>query len=422
MGNFTPLKPISDGAKPFFEGGAKIYHGTLFCRNSIEAITFAEKAGRQPYFKHRCFKEPDLHLLYYISAHGYGHAARSCAIGNRIPRAIRLTIRTALPPGFFADELKRPFDFHPAQFDCGCAQRDGVTADVEATLRNYQAIAHRNTQLLKKEAAWCRDQGVDGIISDIAPFPFDVAATIGIPSVAASNFTWHDIYAPYTDRFPWFGPCLDAIDAQYQRAGLLLAFCPANSMTSFPHRVDVPVVGKTGVCRAEGIRAHFNIAPEKKCGLIYIGNYGLNAVHWERLELLRDWEFFGLHPLPAQPANYHLVTKEIFSYQDLTASMDCLIAKVGYGIYADAILNGLPLLHLPRPDFAEYPVLARGLQEWGGAYCLEPEAFCALDWTAALDRLTSRARPRPVAARGAALCADHIVDFVKKSVGNNPGA
>jgi hypothetical protein len=362
-----------------------------------------------------------MHLLYYITAHGYGHGIRSCAICNHIPADIRLTIRTALPLPFFSDELKRPFEYHPAQFDCGCVQQDGVTADVTATLHAYAAIAQRNAALLPQEAAWCREHGIDGIVSDIAPFPFEVAATLAIPSVAATNFTWYDIYAEYTRQFPWFASYLAAIDAQYQAAGLLLAFTPANPMPSFRTRITVPVVGKTGQSRAESITAHFNVAAGKKCGLIYIGNYGLDRVRWERMERFGDWEFFGLYPLPGAPPNYHVVNKKSFSYQDLTASMSCLIAKVGYGIYADAILNGLPLLHLPRPDFAEYPVLAAALQEWGGAYCLDTPAFCNLEWDQPLAECARRPRPQPAQAHGAALCARAIVDFVKKSIGNREG-
>jgi hypothetical protein len=82
-----------------------------------------------------------VHLLYYITSHGYGHGVRSCSIAEAIPKDVQLTFRTTLPEQFFHEELKRPFSYFPGEFDCGCIQTDGVTTDVEATLQCYKNIA-----------------------------------------------------------------------------------------------------------------------------------------------------------------------------------------------------------------------------------------------------------------------------------------
>lgn len=68
-------------------------------------------------------------ILYYLTAHGYGHAVRSVTLGNELSENVRLIFRTTLPSIFFHEEVKRPFELFPARFDCGCIQKDSVTVD-----------------------------------------------------------------------------------------------------------------------------------------------------------------------------------------------------------------------------------------------------------------------------------------------------
>ena len=49
-----------------------------------------------------------VHIAYYISSHGYGHAVRSCDIIralNRLYPAVEVTITTDMPPAFLKDRL-----------------------------------------------------------------------------------------------------------------------------------------------------------------------------------------------------------------------------------------------------------------------------------------------------------------------------
>ena len=138
-----------------------------------------------------------MHIAYYITGHGYGHAIRSSTIVNALPLSVRVTFKTSVPVAFFQDELHRPFDYCRAVFDCGCLQTDSVSVDIPATLNAYKAIAENNRRSLDAEVGWCGRHGVDGIVSDITPFAFEVARSAGIPSIAVTNFTWFDVYREY---------------------------------------------------------------------------------------------------------------------------------------------------------------------------------------------------------------------------------
>jgi hypothetical protein len=349
-----------------------------------------------------------MRVLYYITSHGYGHAVRAAAIGNLLSSGVEVVFRTMVPRQFFLEEVTRPFAHEPAAFDCGCVQTDGVTVDIQKTIAQYAAIADGNDGRLSQEVLFCRRQGIDCIASDIVPFAFEVAKTAGLPSVAATNFTWHTIYEGYAMRHPAFRPYIDKIKEQYAMADLLCAMYPANAMTYFKKTLDVGPVGRVGTDARERIVEKFGIRPNRHIALIYAGNFGMNAAAWERLAQFDGWEFFGLYPLPSSPHNYHLLSKQDFRYQDCIASADVMIGKLGYGTCAECFINGLPLIYLPREDFAEFPVLHTALSETGFGHCLTREDFYGLSWGGALDSVAKKARPRPVVSDGARTCARAI--------------
>jgi len=347
-------------------------------------------------------------IAYYITSHGFGHGIRSCAICNCLPPDINVVLRTLLPKSFFDDEFTRQFEYAPAGFDCGCIQSDGVTVDIEKTVFAYKAIAEANSLKLAKEVQWCRDNAIDCIVSDIVPFAFEVAAAAHVFSIAITNFTWFDIYREYGKTFPDFKPYIDTIRRQYGLADLLLELTPPNAMDYFKNRKRVQPVGRLGVSVREKIRQSIGAGQEKRLGLIYTGTFGMDSMPWKTLEKFKEWEFLGLYPLPGSPRNFHIISKQEFRYQDIIASVDVVAAKLGYGVYAEGVLNGTPLLYLPREDFAEYPVLAAAIGDWGAGHCLTKDAFCGLRWDAALASIQNRNRPPSMPSVGAVQCAREI--------------
>jgi hypothetical protein len=313
-----------------------------------------------------------------------------------------------VPEEFFREEMRREFSYAPALFDCGCVQKDGLTVDIKETLSTYRAIAAKNAGLLESEARWCTAQGAGVIASDIVPFAFDVAEKCGVPSAAVANFTWYDIYEEYVDAFPEYGPDLENIRRQYEKASLLLALEPAMPMGYFTKRTDMPPAGRKGRDRRIDIRKKYGLGREKLLGLIYFGPFGIAGFDFRNLAAFSDWDFLGISPAGGAPSNYHQVLKADFPYQDLVASADILICKLGYGVVAEAMLHGTPLLYPPRLHFAEFPALDSAVRSWGGGHPLGLEDFASLDWGPALDTALKRGRPEAGRSDGASLCAAAI--------------
>jgi len=351
-----------------------------------------------------------MHILYYITAHGYGHAVRSASVCDCLPRDVRLTIRSDIPARFFEEEISIPHTVRSGVFDVGCLQRDGVTVLMEETLEAYREISIRNESFLDGEARWCEDNGVDLVVSDITPFAFEVAQRGAIPSVAISNFTWHDIYSQYVKLYPQYEPMLSKMAGQYAKAALCLALYPSPPMPLFSHVKSMPIVGRRGRCRKREIYSRFELDHKKRLGLIYTGNFGLSSVNWRKLEELRGWEFVGVYPLAQSPANYHVVTKEQFRYQDLSASADVIISKMGYGVFSESLLNGIALLYLPRDNFSEYQVLHAEAQRIGNGICLDTDAFLNVKWEPFLEKALEQGKKEPLNDNGAQKCAMEIMN------------
>ncbi len=354
-----------------------------------------------------------MHILYFITSHGYGHGVRSCCIANAFPSDYKITFHTVLPECFFQEEVKRPFSYFPGEFDCGCIQSDGVTTDIEATLKKYSLIAERNRSYLPDEIKWCKENHVDLIISDITPFAFEVAHKCGIPSIAITNFTWYDIYKEYLQYKPSFAPILDNVLSQYKYADLAIALYPSLSMNYFRKLYPVSLVGRKGNNVRKDICKKFGFSENKKLGLIYVGNFGMSNAHWNRLENFSDWEFLGVYPLPESPSNFHLICKDQYAYQDLVTSADTMIAKLGYGSVSECMLNGKPIIYLPRSFFAEYPVLKESIDSWGGGYVLPEKDFYELNWTNALNH-SLNAKLAPLSPDGVQQIVKIIDSVIKK--------
>lgn len=329
-----------------------------------------------------------MHIAYYVTGHGFGHAIRSAIIAGSFSPSVRLTFRTSVSEAFFHRELERPFSYEYGEFDCGCIQSDSISVDVEKTLSRYDEIARKNSDALLGEVEWCRKSRVDGIVSDIVPFAFEVAGAAGIPSAAVTNFTWYDIYSEYVETVPSFLSCLEMMRRQYMAAHLLLRLYPSLPMDYFSLQRDMPPVGRRGVDRREALVRRHRIEKTGKLALIYIGDFGLPQVNWTDLEQLSGWDFFGLQQLPGAPGNYHVIAPDTFYYPDLIASVDCAVGKLGYGMVSECLINGTPLLFLPRRNFAEYPVLEKAVLSNDAGIGISPESFFSLDWGAPLNRCT----------------------------------
>jgi hypothetical protein len=75
------------------------------------------------------------HLAFFITPHGFGHAARACAVMEALHErepALRFELFTQTPPWFFEQTLPGLFSYYPLTTDIGLVQETALNEDCSA--------------------------------------------------------------------------------------------------------------------------------------------------------------------------------------------------------------------------------------------------------------------------------------------------
>ena len=82
-------------------------------------------------------------------------------------------------------------------------------------------------------------------------------------------------------------------------------------------------------------------------------------------------------------------------YEDLVGACDAVMTKPGYGIVAECIANGTPLIYTSRGRFAEYACLVAGIQAHLTHAFISNDDLLAGRWAAALESVLEAPRRTP---------------------------
>lgn len=310
-------------------------------------------------------------IVWYLTAHGYGHGVRSTAVMQALRRecpGVRLTVVSALPEDFLRDRLRGFPDgdlaFRRAAFDVGLVQLDSVRADVPATLEKVEALLARRPALVDEETAWLRASAPSAVVADIPAIPLAAAERAGLPRIAIGNFSWDWIYEPYAETDPRWQAAVDAFRADYAAADVLFQYPLSPDMSAtFPRRIGIPLPARPGRPRRAELAARTGADPARRWILLSFTTLDWTPDALSRVAAIADTEFFTVRPLEWQGIpNIHAVDRGEFPFSDIVATVDAVLSKPGFGILADCAANGKPLIYADRENFAEYPVLERAIK------------------------------------------------------------
>lgn len=315
-------------------------------------------------------------VVFFISGHGFGHASRDVEIIHALAAQrpdVRIVIRSAVSPALLRRTLGVPFELRPAPCDTGIVQATSVSHDDEATIREAIAFYERFDERIAQEARDLAGDDVALIVGDIAPIAFEVASRLGVPGIAIANFTWDWIYETHpgmSAAAPWLVPRLRRAYAQATEA-LELPF--AGGFEVFASVTRVPLVTRHPTRQRADTRAHFGIPQDRPAALLSFGGYGLPALDLGSIDARGEWTFVTTDRSSGgdSPRVDHVVFVEErsfidsgFRYEDLVAAADAVVTKPGYGILAECIASGTPILYTSRGEFREYDLLVREMPRY----------------------------------------------------------
>ena len=347
------------------------------------------------------------HLLVAISSHGFGHLSQVAPVVNRLHALIpqlQITVRAALPETQLRSRIRHLDTLQHATDDFGMVMNHAFSVDTHASLARYQSLHHGWDDQVKALAQQFIDSEVDVVLADVPYLPLAAAQVAGITSVALCSLNWANILSQYVGMDKPQA-IINTMYAAYQSARYFLQPAPSMAMPKLNNQRAI------GPCCAPGVaqkQTLLSAAKQRKAlnnpWLILVGMGGipfeLSLEHWPTQHQGRPLCYLVSPSSANTHPNALSVETTGLSYSDLVASVDLIITKPGYGMFAEAAAAGVPVLFTARGEWPETEALVTWLQD--NAHCAQitTEALRAGTFEKELSRLLTQGPYAPVAPTG----------------------
>lgn len=344
-------------------------------------------------------------FAWFVSPHGFGHAARSAAIMEAVYQldcGTEFEIFTQTPQWFFKDSMSCGFGYHSVLTDIGLAQKTPLHEDLDKTLKILDEFLPFDTALIRNLARKIRSLKCDMAICDIAAMGIAAARYAEIPSVLIENFTWDWIYEQYLNQAPrierhirYLKDLYDSADYRIQTEPVCL-YCQSD-MTSSP-------VSRRVRTSSSFIRQGLGISDSIKAVLITMGGIEGKFGFSERLGRYSDVYFIIPGAGNSKEFRDNLILlphHSEFYHPDLVNACDAAIGKVGYSTLAEAYHAGVPFGYVPRPSFRESGELTAFIEKTMNCIQITDTEFEDCLWLSRLPELLSMPKIRRNEPNGA---------------------
>lgn len=348
-------------------------------------------------------------IAYFISSHGFGHAARACAVLEAL-WALRPTLRcvafTACPRWFFRDSLSQPVSYHEENVDLGLVQTTALAEDLDATVEQLGAFLPFRDAQTKALASRLLSEKVDLVVADIAPLGLHVAAHCGLPSVLVENFTWDWIYRAYANEAPVMAELAAYLEKVFARATRHVQAEPLCRPADHALRVS-PVRRPPRTSRAT-TRQSLGVPADAPLVMATMGGIPWNYGALDAATASGDFWLVipGASEEPVRRGQLVLLPhRSAFYHPDLVQAADAVVGKLGYSTIAEVFGAGLPFAYVARSRFPESPLLEAWVRRHLPHRAIPEDSFRAGQWLGELPQLLALPRRLTPVANGAAQVA-----------------
>ncbi len=354
-----------------------------------------------------------LRFAWFVSPHGFGHAARSAAIVEALGRrskAIEVDLWTSVPEWFFAESLTVPYRYRELRCDVGLVQRSPVEEDLPASLAalaGFWEDAERHR--IGEVASAIRADGAAAVVADIAPFGLDVARAAGLPKALIENFTWDWIYEPLTAAEPRFAEWVERLAAKCAGADLHLQLEPCCRVA--PGAIAVPPVARLPRMGRQAVRDRLGLPPGDALVLVSFGGVEHRLANLAPLSRTPGATFVlpGARSAEQCEGNLRLLPhRSPVHHPDLVAAADLVVGKLGYSTVAEAVAAGSRMLFVERAGFRESTVLQAFVEERLPAWPITGRELESGSWVERLPDVLAHRRPPVRPGAGAGLAAEWL--------------
>jgi len=351
-------------------------------------------------------------IAYFISPHGFGHAARASAVMSAVYEmdpSVHFEIFTTIPSWFFEESLESPHTYHPLMTDIGLVQETPLHADLPGTVERLNRFIPFEEYRISGLAMKIDGLNCELVICDISPMGIAVALEGGLPSVLVENFTWDWVYQEYIEHHGRLKHHVDYLGRLFSEADYHIQTQPVCS----PKAVDLnalPVSRRARIARGE-VRQDLGIPEDAKMVLITMGGVPENFRSLKGLNLPKDLYLVVPGGSNAFRIHDHLITlthHSRFFHPDLINAADAVVGKVGYSTLAEVYHGGVPFGYIKRADFRESEILGAYIERHMNGLAIEEESFRTGDWISNTSRLLEMPRIRREGPNGAIQVAEFV--------------
>lgn len=339
-------------------------------------------------------------IAFYISGHGFGHAARSIEVINALvdrQPGVRVIIRSDVAPWLVARTARAGVTLEPGACDTGVVQIDSLTLDEAATIARARAFMATFQQRVEAEVAWLKGIGATLVLSDLPPLGIAAARAAGLPAVALGNFTWDWIYSGYDGG----ADLVEQLGGIYRHTNVALRLPMWGGFATMPKVIDLPFVARRSSRDPVEVRDALHLPRHEKLVLVSFGGYGLDGLDVDALRQLVGYRIL----LPGEIDEAAMYAGGL-RYEDLVRAVDVVVTKPGYGIISECLANQTALLYTSRGHFLEYDVLVAAMPRFLRTAFIDHRDLFAGSWRQHLDALLAQpAPPESPATNGAAVAA-----------------
>jgi len=327
-------------------------------------------------------------LAYFVSPHGFGHAARSAAVMEALGDLIdvRFEIFTTVPSWFFTDSLTARFAYHPLVTDIGMAQKSPLEEDLPETVTALNAFLPFETALIDPLAEQLLRLHCDMVVCDIAPLGIVAAHAAGLPAILVENFTWDWIYNGYAWLNEKIVGHIRYLEGIFGAADFHVQTQPVCQPDDKADLLTGPVSRKTKTTKVS-VRHSLDVPSGKKAVLITMGGIEEKCSFVDQLSNQKDYYFVvpGWGGVEERMNSVILLPHHSRYYHpDLVHACDAVLGKIGYSTLAEVYHAGVPFGYVPRAGFPESHMLAAFVEKTMPAMAITETAWRRGDW---LDRL-----------------------------------
>lgn len=343
-------------------------------------------------------------LAYFVSPHGFGHAARACAVMQAVRTAwpeVVFEVFTLVPEWFFAESLGSGFRHHLLRTDVGLVQRTTLEEDPEATARVLSRFVPFDAAAVCILGDLLRRLGCAAVLADISPLGIAAGDAAGRPTVLVENFTWDWIYEAYFETVPALRLPARLLGQAFGLATVRVRCQPVCGEVA-PGQTVQPISRPPRSARGQ-TRRELGVGDDQPVVLVTMGGTPWRPGVLAPMLARRDVTFVipgGADEYRWQENLVLLPHHSRFYHPDLVAAADAVVGKVGYSTVAEAFHAGTPLGYVPRRRFRESPDLERFIGERMAGIEIDPLEAESSEWVGRVDDLLGLTR-RPELGDGA---------------------